>query len=73
MLCKKLVQKLRSIMERKIIADGIIFDVDGTLWDASENLAKAWTGTVQSFGIEEEISVKDIGDIEVGFCSEGSL
>ena len=47
----------------KIKTDGIIFDVDGTLWDASENLAKAWTRTVQSFGVEEEISVKDIGDI----------
>ena len=47
----------------KIKTDGIIFDVDGTLWDASENLAKAWTRTVQSFGVDEEISVKDIGDI----------
>lgn len=26
---------------------GIIFDVDGTLWDATENIAKSWDDTVQ--------------------------
>ena len=50
-------------MREKIKTDGIIFDVDGTLWDASETLAGAWTRTVQSVGVNEVSSVKDIGDI----------
>jgi phosphoglycolate phosphatase len=50
-------------MDGRIKADGIIFDVDGTLWDASVTLAGAWTKTVQSFGVDETISVKEIGDI----------
>ena len=26
---------------------GIIFDIDGTLWDSSENVAKSWDDVVQ--------------------------
>jgi phosphoglycolate phosphatase len=50
-------------MDGKIKADGIIFDVDGTMWDASETLAGAWTLTVRGFGLDETITVEDIGEI----------
>lgn len=29
---------------------GIIFDMDGTLWDSSENVAASWTATVKRLG-----------------------
>ena len=45
-------------MDGKIKADGIIFDVDGTMWDASETLAGAWTLTVRGFGLDETITLE---------------
>ena len=28
-------------------ANGIIFDVDGTLWDSTDTVAEAWTDAIQ--------------------------
>ena len=30
---------------------GIIFDMDGALWDPAEQIADAWTGVVRHFPI----------------------
>lgn len=35
------------------ITDSIIFDLDGTLWDASETSAKAWTEILKNLNISE--------------------
>ena len=35
--------------------DGIIFDVDGTLWDSTPIVAKAWTQAVLECGIKDRI------------------
>ena len=32
---------------------GIIFDMDGTLWDSAENVAKAWNKTLGQYGFGE--------------------
>lgn len=35
------------IKERIPVKKGIIFDMDGTLWDSSENVAKSWDEVIQ--------------------------
>lgn len=40
---------------------GIIFDMDGTLWDSSENVAKSWTEVIRSSGYGlPDVTQKDI-------------
>lgn len=39
---------------------GLIFDMDGTLWDSSQNVARAWTVVLKGFKGRKEISRKDI-------------
>ncbi|MBQ1464601.1 MAG: HAD family hydrolase, partial [Ruminococcus sp.] len=40
---------------------GLIFDMDGTLWDSSENVAKAWNEKINQLGLDRpEITQQDI-------------
>ena len=38
---------------------GLIFDMDGTLWDSAENVAKYWTETVQKEGYRDLVITKE--------------
>lgn len=40
--------------------DSIIFDMDGTLWDATESYARIWNETCQSFGLESTFRSSDL-------------
>ena len=43
---------------------GIIFDMDGTLWDSAENVAKSWsTVTINYPGIEKEVTQEDVQSV----------
>ncbi|MBP1584234.1 MAG: HAD family hydrolase, partial [Lachnospiraceae bacterium] len=43
---------------------GIIFDMDGTVWDSSENVARAWTVKVREAGYtDKEVTRKDIQSV----------
>ena len=42
---------------------GIIFDMDGTVWDSSENVAKSWTVKVKEAGFDEVVTQKDIQSV----------
>lgn len=43
---------------------GIIFDMDGTLWDSAENVAKSWNEVVQEEGLDHaEITTADIQSV----------
>lgn len=44
------------LLERTFYMDSIIFDVDGTLWDSTEIVAKAWTDYLKVNGIAMEIT-----------------
>ncbi|HCT89934.1 MAG TPA: HAD family hydrolase [Lachnospiraceae bacterium] len=35
-------------------ADGVIFDLDGTLWDATENVARSWNQVLPELGYESK-------------------
>src|SRR5690606_4091256 len=44
--------------------DSIIFDLDGTLWDAAETVAKAWAAARRQVDFEiQEISADDVRSI----------
>ena len=52
---------------------GIIFDVDGTLWDSTEMVAVAWNKVIKDEGIEhKELEEKDLKK-EFGKPMEASL
>lgn len=38
---------------------GLIFDLDGTLWDSSENVAKSWTEALKIRGFKNRIITRD--------------
>ena len=38
---------------------GIIFDMDGTVWDSSANVAKAWTVKVQEAGYTDKVVTRE--------------
>jgi phosphoglycolate phosphatase len=43
---------------------GLIFDMDGTLWDSSENVAKAWTEKIHELGVaHHDITQEDIMNV----------
>ena len=40
---------------------GIIFDMDGTLWDSAENVAKSWNEAIKKDGsVKRELTTADI-------------
>lgn len=39
---------------------GIIFDMDGTLWDSAEQVAKSWNVAAAGIGYEYNLTAKDI-------------
>lgn len=48
-------------MENKSVKKGLIFDMDGTLWDSAKNVATSWTETITKKGYNRpEITKEDI-------------
>lgn len=42
---------------------GIIFDMDGTLWDSAENVADSWNVVLQKKGMHRTLSKEDISRV----------
>lgn len=43
---------------------GIIFDMDGTLWDSADNVAKSWNIAIEKSGlIKKELTTQDIQSV----------
>ena len=41
--------------------DGIIFDLDGTLWDSTAEVAKTWSTIISEYNINrKEVTVEDL-------------
>jgi phosphoglycolate phosphatase len=43
--------------------DALIFDIDGTLWNASPASAKGWTRGLAQLGIDKAISAEQIEQV----------
>ena len=43
--------------------DGIIFDLDGTLWNAVEGIAFAWNEIFKKLEINHELKNKDVSEV----------
>lgn len=41
-------------------ADGILFDLDGTLWDSTSSVIKSWNVALEKMGMEKRIIPEDI-------------
>ena len=55
-----LIVRESDMQEKK----GIIFDMDGTVWDSSANVAKAWTEKVREAGYKDKtVTRKDIQSV----------
>lgn len=51
-------------MSKKKLKKGIIFDMDGTIWDSSFNVAKSWDIKVKEFGyVNEAVTQDDIKSV----------
>lgn len=50
---------------------GIIFDMDGTLWDSAENVAKSWNLAIKIYGTEKKLSPGEILTIQDAETSAG--
>ena len=48
---------------RRLECDSLIFDLDGTLWDASEATAKAWTIAAQRLGLDRTLTASQIRSV----------
>ncbi len=46
-----------------MIVDSIIFDLDGTLWDSSEQVAESWNIVLKQLGIKKVLNKQDIMDV----------
>ena len=44
---------------RNEMKKGIIFDMDGTLWDAAEEIAKSWGDSIQTSEITDKVLTKE--------------
>ena len=40
--------------------DGIIFDMDGTLWDAVDSYCRIWNVTLGHYGVSESTISRDL-------------
>ena len=41
----------------------LIFDIDGTLWDATEQLCEVWNNVIRSLGIERRLTAGEVRSI----------
>ena len=66
---------MSKMMEHRIKADGVIFDVDGTLWDSTDIVKDAWNKAFIDSGYDDPHISEDTicGQMSVAYSNLGEL
>jgi phosphoglycolate phosphatase len=60
---KKTIASCALVLAKVSCYEALVFDLDGTLWDSTETVARAWNSALAELGFARRLEPSDIGSI----------